>query len=157
MSQVRFSIAAGILSVIGIAILFVLGRVLVQIAQPPEPPLHYTQAEYKAEKAVYAPGESMVYSPTLIVARAGRIDVLRSFWSRTKDANATLCSGVSAPTISVSRNFPASVVGNVRGGARVQLLIPPLPPGDYWLLSTATGANGGQGVYQVPFRVERAC
>ncbi len=147
----------GVLIALGLSILFVFGVMLVRLAQPPEPPLHYTQAEYKPERTIYAPGEPLVYSPTLIVARAGRIDVLRSFWSRTKDANATLCSGQSAPVIQISRNFPPSTVGNVRGGSRVQLLVPLLPPGDYWLISSASGPNGGQSVYSVPFKVTQAC
>lgn len=124
---------------------------------PPEPPIHYTQGEYLPERSVYAPGESFVYSPTLVIKTAGRIDVFRSFWDRTHDRNATLCSGGSAPTISIARNFPISTVGNVRGGSRVQLIVPPLPPGDYYLISSASGPNGGQSVYVVPFSIRREC
>jgi hypothetical protein len=130
---------------------------LLRLAQPPEPPLHYTAAEYPAARPVYAPMETMIYTPTLIVKQEGRIDVLRSFWSRTLDSAALLCDGSPAPTIEARRNLPAGTVGDIRGGRAVLVPIPNLPPGDYWLISSATGPGGGQSVYQTPFRVVRAC
>lgn len=142
------------IAVVGVAVLV---YALILVTSPPEPPIHYTQAEYAPARAVYAPGESMVYSPTLIIKAAGRVDVFRSFWDRDRDQNAALCSGGAAPTIAISRNFPMSVIGNVRGGSRVQLLIPNLPPGRYWLLSSASGPGGGQSVYRVPFDVTQKC
>jgi hypothetical protein len=120
-------------------------------------PLHYTQVEYTPERSIYAPGETMVYTPALEVKRAGRVDVLRSFWSRSADESATLCNGESAPTITVTRNLPTGTVGNVRGGRAVRVEIPDLPPGDYLLLSSASGPVGGQSVYEVRFSVRQAC
>lgn len=140
-----------------LGVLFILVVVLVRLAQPPEAPLHYTQAEYLPDKPVYTPGDTMTYSPTLVLRSGGRIDVLRSFWSRNQDRSATICSGQSAPVIQISRNLPAGSVGDVRGGARVRIMIPDLPPGDYWLLSSAVGPDGGQSLYQVPFSVKKEC
>lgn len=146
----------GALFVIGY-MFYRIGEEIAQPEPPPEPPIHYTQDEYLPARAIYAPGQTMIYSPTLIIRTPGRVDVFRSFWNRDKDANAALCSGQPAPTISVSRNFPATTLGNVRGGSRVQVLIPPLPPGRYWLLSSAVGPDGGQSMYQVPFVIAKQC
>lgn len=138
-------------------ILFVFGYMLFQIAQPIAPPLHYTQLAYTPARAVYAPLESMVYTPTLEIKQAGRVDVLRSFWSVTTDSAASLCDGSSAPTTEIKRNLPPGAVGDIRGARAVRITIPNLPPGDYLLLSSATGPGGGQSVYQVSFTVIKKC
>lgn len=130
---------------------------LIRLAAPPEPPIHYTQAAYLPERALYAPGESLVYTPTLIIKTPGRVTVLRSYWNLGTDRNATLCSGQSAPVIEISRNLPAGSIGNVRDGNAVRLPVPDLPNGDYLLLSSAVGAGGGQSVYEVRFRVVGSC
>ncbi len=130
---------------------------LFRLAQPVQPPLHYLQAEYQPARSVYAPLETLSYTPTLEVKTAGRVTVLRSFWNRTKDSAASLCDGSSAPTVEVVRNLPAGTVGNVRGGRAVLVAVPKLPPGDYWLISSAVGPSGGQSVTEIPFRVEKSC
>jgi hypothetical protein len=145
------------LSALLLSILFVFGFMLVNLAKPPAPPLHYRSIEYAPARSVYAPGETMVYTPELEVRNAGRVDVLRSFWDVTRDQAATLCSGGSAPIIEVKRNLPAGTVGNVRGGKAVRVSVPMMPPGDYLLISSATGPSGGQSVYQVAFSIDAAC
>ncbi len=142
---------------VAIVMVAVVAFALFRLARPPEPPIHYTQEEYTPNKAVYEPGQSMVYSPTLVIRVPGRVNVLRSFWDRTNDRNAVLCSGQSAPVLQVSRNFPPTTIGNVRSSGRVQLLIPDLPPGEYWLLSSASGPDGGQSQYAVPFSIRKEC
>lgn len=125
--------------------------------RPPEPPLHYSAAEYQAERPTYAPGENLVYTPTLTVRRTGLVTVIRTFWSVSQDTAATLCDGSSAPIIEVKRILPAGLVGDVRGGRQVRIPVPNLPPGDYLLLSSASGPNAGQSVYQVRFSVTQSC
>jgi hypothetical protein len=130
---------------------------LFRLARPADPPIHYLAAEYTPDRTTYAPHETMVYTPSLKITKEGRVDVLRSFWNRTENTAATLCDGSSAPIITTTRNLPAGMVGNVRGGRAVRIPIPNLPPGDYWLISSASGPGGGQSVYQVPFSVVRHC
>lgn len=130
---------------------------LVRLARPADPPIHYTQAEYTPQHAAYAPGESLVYTPTLVIKVAGRVNVLRSYWNVTTDRNAVLCSGQPAPVIEISRNLPIGSIENVRDGNAVRLPVPDLPNGEYLLLSSAVGADGGQSVYQVRFKVVRSC
>lgn len=122
-----------------------------------EPPIHYTDQEYAADKAVYMPGETLIYTPTLVIKREGRTFFLRTFWDDTRDGAARLCDGSDAPQDEFSRNLPRGIIGNARGGRQVTIVVPKLPPGSYRLLSSALKVGGGESHYEVPFRVERAC
>lgn len=120
-------------------------------------PIEYSQAEYQPERGELAPGEFLVYTPTLKINQAGRVDIFRSFWNRDTDSNAALCSGGPAPVYEIHRNFPVGVVGNVRGGRQARIAIPDLPPGRYWLITSAAGPNGGQSVTEVGFVIIQPC
>lgn len=127
------------------------------LARGPEPPLEYTQHEYQAERTELAPGDTLIYTPTLYIRAAGRIDILRTFWSVDRSADAVLCSGEPAPIVQITRNRPRGILNNFRGGSAVKLPIPNLPPGDYLLLSSASGPGRGQSDYQVKFSIRRKC
>lgn len=142
---------------VAIVMVAVVAYALFRLASPPPPPIHYTQAEYAAARAVLAPGASLVYTPTLEIKNAGRVTVLRTFWNRDTNQNAVLCSGQSAPIIEITRNLPASIVNDFRGGNAVHIPVPDLPNGRYWLLSSASGPGGGQSTYSVPFEVTNSC
>lgn len=132
---------------------------IVRVTAPPaipEPPLAYTQSEYAAERLVYLPGEQLVYTPTLRVARPGKVTVLRDFWNRDTNASAYLCNGEIAPSIGSTRNLPASTKDTDRGSA-VRVRVPDLQPGRYWIQVTATKDDGAESAYQVDFVVARPC
>jgi hypothetical protein len=123
-----------------------------------EPPIHYTQATYEPNKAVYAPGETLIYTPSLQVAQEGWTDFLRTFWDATRDSSAKLCDGSDAPQDAFSRNLPRGILGNARGGRAVSVVVPKMPPGDYILQSSAVKhSGGGQGYYEVKFSITQAC
>jgi hypothetical protein len=145
-------------------ILVVAGAVLVTVIfvfrlfLPPEPPIHYTHGEYAPDKSVYAPGETLIYTPTLVVKLEGRTDFLRTYWDVTRSAPARLCDGREAPQEQFSRNLPRGIVGNARGGNQVRKFVPKMPPGDYVLLSSAVKAGGGgEGYYEVAFSISEPC
>jgi hypothetical protein len=127
------------------------------LAAGPGAPLQYTERSYTPEHSVLAPGDTLVYTPTLVIRRAGRIEVLRSFWSVDTSKDAALCSGDPAPIIEIVRNRPASIIGNVRGGVAVTVPVPNLPPGRYLLLTSVSGPGGGQDAYEVPFVITKNC
>lgn len=120
-------------------------------------PLEYTQSSYTPDRAVYRPGDSLVYTPTLVVRHEGRVNVLRTFWDLTRNQSAQLCSGVAAKRITIENNLPVGIVGNVRGGRSVPVRLEDLPNGDYALITSASGPDGGQGVYEVRFTVVGSC
>lgn len=123
---------------------------------PPEPPLHYTQAEYTPERPVLAPGGTLVYTPTLTVNRSGRIEIVRSFWDVGRNQAATLCDGSAAPSVSIARALPLSLHGALRQQP-VRIELPNLRPGVYLLVSSATKPDGGEAGSQVRFRVTKRC
>lgn len=123
----------------------------------PSAPLEYTAHDYAPARADLAPGDTLIYSPTLTVRAPGRIDILRSYWNVDTGTDAVLCSGQPAPIIEISRNRPRGVLNNFRGGASVRLPVPNLPPGRYLLLSSASGPGRGQSEYQVRFSIRQKC
>jgi hypothetical protein len=124
---------------------------------PPQPPIRYTQLDYYPDRAVYAPGETLVYTPTLIVNLAGRTNFLRTYWDDTRNQSARLCDGTSVPQDEFSRNLPRGIIGNARGGTSVSYTVPKMPPGHYRILNSATKPSQGESDYEVPFEIRQAC
>src|SRR5690349_6716277 len=46
-------------------------------AQPPAPPLAYTAKEYKPDRLVYLPGDTMVFTPALSVKVVDTVQIVR--------------------------------------------------------------------------------
>lgn len=147
-----------ILSAFFVITLGVVGTVLFRIAQGPQPPLEYTQHSYLAETVQLRTGQHLRYTPELIVRESGRVDILRSYWSIDKSADAVLCDGTTpAPTETISRNRPKGIIGNIRGGRYVDTPVPNLPKGKYLYLTSASGPGRGQSDYEVYFEVVSNC
>lgn len=143
---------------VAVAAVLIVTIFLYLLVRPPEPPIHYTQSEYYPDKDVYAPGETMVYSPSLVIRQEGIIEFVRTFWDVTHDRSALLCDSTDAPQDRFLRDFPPGTIGNARGGRVVMVLIPKLPPGDYIYRSTAVRwVTPGQSNYSVQFRIETPC
>lgn len=124
---------------------------------PPLPPIHYTQEDYYPDRAVYAPGDTLMYTPTLTINVGGRVDFLRTYWDDTRSQSARLCDGAFAPQDAFSRNLPRGIIGNARGGMAVPYTVPKLPPGHYRILNSATKPSGGESDYEVPFEIIETC
>jgi hypothetical protein len=140
-----------------VTILVALGAFVYRLTRGPGAPLTYTQAVYTPEQPVYAPGETMTYTATLEIERAGGIGLIRG-WRTLPDAGrARLCNGENAPVIEETPPpFPASAVGqNVEG--RISVTVPDLPPGDYALVSTVFKFDGGESMTEVHFRIIKPC
>ncbi len=145
--------------IVGAAILFVVGIGLV--LRPPTPPFTYTQAEYQAERPVYAPGETLSYTASLTIDRAGAIEIIRGFRARPSSGRARLCNGQNATTFGKNPGdepppFPPEAIGTEVEG-RVNISIPELPPGDYWLISSASKKDGGESLTKVAFSITQKC
>jgi hypothetical protein len=119
-------------------------------------PVAYSAASYTAEREVVNPGETLYYTPTLTIRQGGYVRFVRSFWDIGRNQVALDCEGNTTASIVVDRSIPPIVAGVVRGNI-VRLKIPMMPPGDYELVSTAIGPNGGQAYYTVRFRVDTPC
>lgn len=133
---------------------------------PPTPPLRYVVSEtdtsiaetFASDRSIYAPGETLIYTPTLIRQKHGRVDVSRAFYDVTRDQSALLCDGSPAPQIEFWRPLPRGVSHNVRGGRQVLIAIPKMPPGDYLVQSSVIDpANGGEAYVEVPFSIREPC
>lgn len=153
MRQARLSLVVALL----IGILFVFGVMLVRLAQPPAPPLTYTRDTYQPERVVYAPGETLVYTASLTVDRAGALELTRGWRTRPAEGRARLCNGENAPVIHDGPPpFSPGAVGTEVEG-RIRVVVPDLPPGDYWLISSVIKKDGGESLTRVPVRIERPC
>jgi hypothetical protein len=140
-----------------LGIMFVLVVLLVRIARPAAQPLEYTQTEYDPERPIYAPGETLVYTASLTIKRAGAIDLVRGWRIRPSDGRARLCNGDNAPVIlDTPAPFSPGAVGNEVEG-RVSVVVPDLPPGDYWLVSSVVKKDGGESLTRVGLSVVRPC
>jgi hypothetical protein len=145
------------------ALLLVVGIAIARATTPPPaPPLAYTQNEYQPERSIYAPGETLVYTASLTVKQDGWPNVVRGFRVNPGETRARLCDGTFAKNIVVEPEyqpapFPPAAVGNEVEG-RIEVPIPDLRPGDYWLTSSVFKASGGgEAVTTVRFSVARAC
>ena len=140
---------------VGVALFAVYTLVL----RTPVAPLTYVSPSYIADRQVYAPGDTLVYTPALTVERAGITQVTRSFWDVDKGSFALLCDGTPAPTLrNDPRVFPARAHGKAVAN-RVPIKIPNLPPGRYLVSSSAvkpTG-DGGEALSEVEFLIARPC
>ena len=140
-----------------LGIMFVLIVMLVRLAQPPAQPLQYTQDVYLAERPVYAPGETLIYTASLTVKRAGALDLVRGWRTRPANGRARLCNGDNAPIIhDTPPPFSIDAVGNEVEGA-IKVVVPDLPPGDYWLVSSVAKRDGGESLTKVPVTIRQAC
>jgi hypothetical protein len=144
-----------------LVMLVIVVMAIVRLTRPPVAPLSYTEDAYQAERFVYAPGETLVYTAALKVARAGRFDILRGFRTYPAAQRARLCDGsfaknIVAPPEDQSPPFPPDAVGNNVEG-RIDVPVPELRPGEYWLTSSAQKADGGEALTTVRFRVDRPC
>ena len=145
-----------LIGALGLGILFVFAVLLIQIARPPAPPLRYDAPEYVPESGNVAPFGSLVYTPTLQVAQTGRVSILRSYWNIDTNNSAQLCDGSDAPIIQSTRNLPQTLAGQARANP-IRVPLPNLPPGHYWLITSATTPTGGQATYTVSFTITQAC
>lgn len=144
-------------ALVAVAMAAILVIVLIRLARPPAPPLAYTQFEYPPERSVYAPGETLVYTPSLRVLRPGALTIRRGWRIRPSGQIATLCDGTTPPiVVSEPPPFPPGAVG-MGINRRVSVEVPVLPPGDYWLVSSALKADGGEALTQVAITITRAC
>jgi DNA-directed RNA polymerase subunit K/omega len=79
------------------------------ITAGPAAPLKYTRDIYCAERAqqlesgcgpaVYAPGETLVYTASLEIQRAGALELVRGWRTNPSEARPRLCNGENAPVI----------------------------------------------------------
>lgn len=120
------------------------------------PPIEYSADYYTPERVALAPGDTLIYTPTLTIAHGGYLKVVRGYWNIDQNQAATDCEGKIVPPIVMERSVPPLVAGVVRGNI-VKLVIPALPPGHYWLSSTAMGPTGGTASYLVGFSVVKPC
>ena len=142
---------------VAVVMVVVLAVILVRLAQPPAPPLSYTQGEYTAERPIYAPGDTLVYTASLTIERAGAVQVVRGWRARQSAARVRLCDGTNAPVVQdTPPPFPPDAVGTEVEG-RIEVPVPELPPGDYWLVSTVKKDDGGEAISKVGVIVERPC
>lgn len=142
--------------IVAVMMMLLLGVAIVRGLMPPEPPLAYMQAEYEPERRVLAPGQTLIYTPTLTVNHAGRVELIRSFWDVGRNQSAMLCDDTLAPSVEIVRALPPLLHGVLRQQP-VRLPIPNLKPGTYLLVTSATNPEGGEAVTQVPFRVTQRC
>lgn len=142
-------------ALVAVAIALLAAGIILRLT-PPEPPLTYTQAEYTPERPVIEPGETLTYTPTLVINRAGRIDIVRSYWDVGRNQTGMLCDGSAAPSVSIARALPLSLHGALRQQP-VRIELPNLRPGVYLLVSSATKPDGGEAGSQVRFRVTKRC
>lgn len=142
---------------VAMVMIAVLVIVIARIANPAAPPLRYTQDVYQPERAVYAPGETMVYTATLTVERAGAIHIVRGWRTLPGHARARLCDGSNAPVLQdTPPPFPPEAVDSEVEG-RIVVTVPNLPPGRYVLVTSATKDDGGETVTQAPMEVRAPC
>lgn len=143
-----------------VVMIAMLGIVTYRVTLPPlDPPVKYTAAVFPPEKPIYAPGETLRYTPTLILRSETEIGGHRFIMSATTRRIARLCDGTPARPIPVVGGAEEGTEANIDGGAFVPILIPKLPPGDYWVRSFVHGygESSGQATYRVFFSVREPC
>lgn len=135
---------------LGAALVCVLGLYLA-LYQPP--PLQYSQRYYDPARPVYAPGETLSFTPTLQYRDWGAYTVRRTFNSRVTGTTAKLCDGTNAPPHDIPFTLAFEVVGVYREPNTGEK-VPNLPPGDYWLIGSVVGRRAQ---YQVAFKIVQPC
>lgn len=153
----RSAIAWLLYGAVIVAVLVVFGVFIFQLSRGPAQPFEYTRDEYQAEHFIYAPGETLVYTPTLTVKRSGVFDTRRGWRTRPAAQRARDCAGNPIPPIVDNPPpFPPDAI-DTDVETRVAVPVPNLPPGDYWLVSSVTKPDGGESITKVAFRVLTPC
>jgi hypothetical protein len=138
-------------------------------------PIKYADDEYQPGQPIVNVGETLIYTPSLIIQHGGSIEFTRSFYTATKKG-AVDCAGVPLGDIYAKKSYPQDFSGLVRDNTvKIAFLpidtpLPPdgmspngivyrhaLPPGRYELSSTATGPTGGEASYIVWWEVTTPC
>lgn len=120
------------------------------------PPLAYDQFEYSAFPSSVCPGGVMHYTPNLTVRDARHIEVSRTFWNRTTNRAARLTNGMLVGEVRTAFNYPTEIAGAARA-TTVDIIVPNLPAGDYYLIVATWGIGTDEARYQVPFTVKSDC
>lgn len=144
------------MSVVALALVLVILVGFAVLLRRPAP-IAYRSKVYTPAADVLAPGDSLVYTPTLVLSREGDLKIVRTFWRLDTHKIARLCTGQVTDSIERQpRSVPDDVLGFVQDD-QVTVKIPVVPPGDYVLSSTAITNAGGLSPSKVYFRVERPC
>ena len=141
-----------LLTALGLGILFVFVILLIQIAQPPEPPLVYDQAVYAPEVAALCPGDNLVYTNTLTINRPGVIYGAPS-WFSGHGTTALPILGFKFSDL-VGRTFDQVPVIVTRRRSNV---VPTMPPGPAEMRWVATNFQGRDAVHRVEFVIKPDC
>lgn len=151
---------ASLVAMLAILVLLVLVYQGVQRSQA-APPLRYTQTTYTPDKAVYVPGETLHFTPTLILGYGGRITGLRTIINVDTHRTARLCDGTALKQkYPLDTNLDRGAYGDVMSGlSSVAILIEKMPPGHY---KVATNINGygtqsGEVGHDVYFSIQQPC
>lgn len=140
---------------IGLALAILAGMIFIyqQVRTTPAPPLSYDHAVYVPERADLCPGESLIYTNTLVITRPAII-VSSLSWFHGRGAQARPVTTV-AETPLPARVFTVPVT---IGPNRRENRIPAgLPAGDYELHFGASDAISAPAVHTVPFRIRAGC
>lgn len=125
-----------------------------------EPPMSYSATEYVPDKSIYAPGETLHFTPTLTMGHGGRVTGLRTIINAQTHLAARLCDGGPTKKYPIEQNLDRGVYGDVVTGApSVTIEIEKMPPGRY---KVATNINGygdqaGQVGHDVYFAITEPC
>lgn len=140
-----------------VVMLIVLVFASYRLVQPRAEPFTYTQDTYLAERPIYAPGETLVYTASLTIERAGAIALERGWRTRPGETRARLCNGENVPVIvDMPPPFSPGAVGTEVEGV-IKVVVPDLPPGDYWLISSISKRDGGESLTRVAVTVTKPC
>jgi hypothetical protein len=157
-------LAVSLITLIAVGMLI---YVVVLVTAGPRAPLKYTRDIYCAERsqqlengcgpAVYTPGDTLIYTASLTIERAGDIDLERGWRTNPAEGRPRLCNGTLAPVINEDPPpFSQGAVGNEVEG-RIEVEVPDLPPGHYWLISSVINADGGEALTKVPVLILKKC
>lgn len=155
-----FGIAAGFAALVMFVFLgLVVWQRYINPPLPPVPPIRYSTSVFLPERAVYAPGETLRYTPTLTLRAETEIEGIRTIVSAHTRRTARLCDGTSALPIPIHSGAEEGTEANIDGGAFVAVPIPKLPPGEYWVRTFVHGfgESSGQATYRVLFSVKEPC
>lgn len=125
-----------------------------------DPPMRYTADAYPPDKDVYAPGDTLYFSPTIILGHGGQVDGLRTIMDTSTHKRARLCNGLPSRQYDIHTTLDRGLSGNIMtGGPNVPIAIERLPPGRYKVATNVHGYGdqAGQIGHDVYFRLETPC